>query len=86
MTKIYYELFFAQDEAAQEYLDMLHRDGEKKVLKHIIDMGVEDADSFKVSETKPWGENDRVYKQGKYYLTYNINYGYIGVCALEKNM
>jgi len=76
--KQYYEIVFLQGEKAEEPLTILRDKGEEAALDYLkefdrgeeMDVNPEDA---------PWGDDDRVMEKDGYVMSWNTEFGYIGL-------
>lgn len=78
---VYREIVFLQESEASEFIDLLNDEGEAAVIKCLVDYF--DYGDGKKHKIKPWGTNDRVFKDGPYVLSVNFHLPYIALCSVE---
>jgi len=68
---------FLQGDDAIIPLDMLNDDGEASAIEYLEQWNYGEGERYNCPY---WGKNDTVYTQDDLILTYNILFGYIGLC------
>lgn len=74
----YYEIVFLQGDEAEEPLKILRDDGEKAALKYLTDWDYGKEMEHSPVE-QPWGDDDDIYEDEDYVMSYNQKLGYIGL-------
>lgn len=74
----YYEIVFMQGDDAKEALDILEKKGEKAALQYLKDWDYGKEMEHTAIE-KPWGNDDELYEEDDYVMSYNTRLGYIGL-------
>lgn len=83
----YVNMFFAQGEDAEPYLDMIDEQGPADTLDYIVDeVGDKTFDTEDVYVENPAGEEDKRYEKGGYELCYNFRLDTVGVTMKIQNM
>ena len=84
MAISYEDILFFQDEAANEYLDMINEHGEEHTLNVLKDYHY--PGEHMTRETESHGKMDNVFEKDNYILSWNPMIGYVGLeYILEHN-
>lgn len=77
-------IIFFQDENANEVLTILNEKGEQAAFDFLKqwDYGESPIEENNDKDWMPWGNSDRLYKVGKYVMSYNIPLNYIGLTEI----
>jgi hypothetical protein len=74
------ELFFAQGEAAEPYLELLSEQGPGELISLILaDLDPWVFKTGEISTVLPAGGTDNQYQKGQYILSWNHGLGYVGL-------
>ncbi len=73
-------IFFAQGDNSEDYLSYLEENGEEETLKYLIDIAYYPGEHL-ITEHKiePFGSSSNTFRKDNFVLSYNNEYGYIGL-------